>query len=84
MVLKCKDCGSYCINWESTKNRCKCGVIEGFFIDEETISVLSVELDKVLIWKNDSECWQPYDQTFSYPLNLWQGYSGIPFSISHD
>jgi hypothetical protein len=53
MVLKCKDCGSYCINWESTRNRCKCGVIEGFFIDEETISVLSVELDKILIWKKD-------------------------------
>lgn len=60
---------------------CKCGNIIGFHKNEHNISVLSPDLDNVLIWQNEMQQWQPYDMTHSYPLDTWQGYAGQPFEI---
>jgi hypothetical protein len=54
----------------------------GFHIDEKNISVLSPDLEKVLIWQNESQQWVNYDKTHNYPVEIWQGYSGKPFEIS--
>ena len=81
MVVRCKICKNTCINWESTMQSCKCGNIIGFHKDEHNISVLSPDLDNVLIWKNDMQGWEPYDKTHNYPVETWQGYAGQPFEI---
>ena len=82
MVVRCKICKESCINWESTMQKCKCGNIMGFHIDENNISVLSSDLDNVLLWQNDLHGWQDYDKTYDYSLESWQGYSGQPFEIN--
>ena len=81
MVVRCKICKKNCINWESTMQSCECGNIMGFHKDEHNISILSPDLDNVLIWKNDLQGWEPYDKTHSYPIETWQGYAGQPFEI---
>lgn len=82
MVVRCKICKKFCINWESTMQECKCGNIMGFHIDETNISVLSPDLDNVLIWQNEAQQWVNYDKTHNYPLGTWQGYAGQPFEIN--
>jgi len=82
MVVRCKICKESCINWESTMQKCKCGNIMGFHIDEINISVLSSDLDNVLVWQDDLNGWQDYDKTYDYSLETWQGYFGQPFEIS--
>jgi hypothetical protein len=62
--------------------KCKCGNIMGFHIGEVNISVLSSDLDNVLIWQDDLNGWQDYDKTHDYSLETWQGYFGQPFEIS--
>jgi hypothetical protein len=81
MVVKCKDCSSYCISWAKNKQECKCNNILGFHHDENELYPLVQDKDKVMLWDSANDAWISYNFDKVYESQFWSGFSGEPFAV---